>query len=229
MKTKILQFISLSLLLAVLLASPPFLLAQTNRLVGELTVTSTGADGFVTVNGERVVDGRSIMSPAEIVTSPQARARVSLPQTGTILIAPGSKLNLSFANSGISGEFSDGEVTIETVPNTTVNLLTADGTLTLPNPKQINVVKISKENGRTRVNTLTGQAMFNNVPVSAGEFYPQPNTTTPDKTAGTSSNKSSNKSALILILLGAAAGGVVLALVASSSSNDDNPTVSPTS
>ena len=228
MKTKILQFISLGLMLAILLASPQFLLAQNNRLTGELTITTTGAGGFVTVNGERVVDGRSIMSPAEIVTSPQARAKVSLPQTGTILIAPGSKLNLSFAASGISGEFSDGEVTIETVPNTTVNLLTADGTLTLPNPKQINVVKISRENGSTRVNTLTGQAMFNNVPVSAGEFYPQTNATVPDKPTGGGSNKSGNKSALLLILLGAAAGGVVLALVASSS-NNDNPTVSPTS
>jgi hypothetical protein len=228
MKTKILQFVSFGSLLAILLASPPFLLAQTTRLVGELTVTSTGAGGFVTVNGERVVDGRSIMSPSEIVTSPQARASVALPQTGTILLAPGSKLNLSFADSGISGEFSDGEVTIETVPNTTVNLLTADGTLTLPNPRQINVVKISRENGRTRVNTLTGQAMFNNVLVSAGEFYPQPNATTPDRPAGTGSNKSGNKSALILVLLGAAAGGVVLALVASSG-NSDNPTVSPTS
>jgi hypothetical protein len=227
MKTKILQFISLGLMLAILLASPQFLLAQNNRLTGELTITTTSAGGFVTVNGERVVDGRSITSPSEIVTSPQARARVSLPQTGTILIAPGSKLNLSFAASGISGEFSDGEVTIETVPNTTVNLLNADGTLTLPNPSQINVVKISRENGRTRVNTLTGQAMFNNVPVSAGEFYPPTGATVPDKPTG-GSNKSSNKSALLLILLGAAAGGVVLALVASSSSND-NPTVSPTS
>ena len=174
MKTKIRQFVSLGILLAILLSSPQFLLAQNNRLVGELTITSTGAGGFVTVNGEQVVNGRSITSPSEIVTSPQARARISLAQTGTILISPGSKINLSFADSGISGEFSDGEVTIETVPNTTVNLLTSDGTLTLPNPRQINVVKISKENGRTRVNTLTGQAMFNNVRCPPENFIRSP-------------------------------------------------------
>ncbi|HEX9961801.1 MAG TPA: hypothetical protein VGB00_12755 [Pyrinomonadaceae bacterium] len=228
MKIEIRKFISLGLFIAIMLTSPQFLPAQTTRPTGELTITSTGEGGFVTVNGERVVSGRTITSPSEIVTSPQARAKISLAQTGTILIEPNSKLNLSFANSGISGEFSDGEVTIETVPNTTVNILTADGTLTVPNRNQINIVKISKENGRTRINTLTGQATFNNVPVSAGEFYPQPSTT-PDRTAGASPNRSggSNNSLLIIALLGAAGGAAVLALLASSN-NGDNPTVSPT-
>src|SRR5215212_4920103 len=169
MKIEIRKFIALSLFAAILLTSPQFLLAQTPRPVGELTITSTGDGGFVTINGERGVSGRSITSPSEITTSPQARAKISLAQTGTILIEPNSKLNLSFANAGISGEFSEGEVTIETVPNTTVNILTADGTLTIPNRNQINVIKISKDGGRTRINTLTGQAMFNNVLVSAGE------------------------------------------------------------
>lgn len=227
MKTGIRKFISLGLFIAVLLASPQFLLAQNTRLTGELTITSTGEGGFVTVNGERVVSGRSIISPSEIVTSPQARAKISLAQTGTILIEPNSKLNLSFANSGISGEFSDGEVTIETAPNTTVNILTPDGTLSVPNRNQINIVKISKENGRTRINTLTGQAAFNNVLVSAGEFYPQPSTT-PDRPVGVVARRSGGNNSLILIaLLGAAGGAAVLALLASSNS-DDSPTVSPT-
>ena len=231
MKIGMRKFIALSLFMAILLTSPQFLLAQTQRPVGELTITTTGEGGFVTVNGERVVNGRSITSPSEISTSPQARARISLAQTGTILLEPNSKLNLSFANAGISGEFSDGEVTIETVPNTTVNILTADGTLTIPNRNQVNVIKISKDGGRTRINTLTGQAMFNNVLVAAGEFYPQP--TTRDRTAGGGSNPSDdddddNNSILLIALLGAAGGAAVLALLASSN-NDDNPTVSPTS
>jgi hypothetical protein len=227
MKTGIRKFISLGLLIAITLTSPQFLTAQTTRPTGELTITSTGEGGFVTVNGERAVDGRTITSPSEIVTSPQARAKISLAQTGTILIEPNSRLNLSFANSGISGEFSDGEVTIETVPNTTVNILTPNGTLTVPNRNQINIVKISKENGRTRINTLTGQATFNNVLVSAGDFYPQPSTT-PDKTGGAGSTRSGNNNSLLIIaLLGAAGGAAVLALLASSN-NDDSPTVSPT-
>ncbi|HEX8249523.1 MAG TPA: hypothetical protein VF599_15205 [Pyrinomonadaceae bacterium] len=229
MKTGIRKSISLGVLMAILLTSPQFLLAQTSRLVGELTITSTGEGGFVTVNGERVVSGRSITSPSEIATSPQARARISLAQTGTVLIEPNSKLNLSFANAGISGEFSSGEVTIETVPNTTVNILTADGTLTIPNRNQINIIKISKDGGRTRINTLTGQAMFNNVLVSAGEFYPQPDAVTPDKTGGAGTNRSGGNSLLIIALLGAAGGAAVLALVASSSGGGDSSPVSPTS
>lgn len=229
MKTRIRKFISLGLFMTILLTSPQFLLAQTGRLVGELTITNDGSsasgENYVMVNGERVVSGRSIMSPSEITTAPQTRAKITLAQTGTILIAPNSKLNLSFANGGISGEFSNGEVTIETVPNTTVNFLTADGTLTLPNRNQTNIVKISKENGRTRINTLTGQAMFNNVMVSAGEFYPQTDAT-PDKPTGGNSRRSGGNSLLILALLGAAGGAAVLALVASSSSDDNTP-VSP--
>ncbi|HLM02282.1 MAG TPA: hypothetical protein VK400_14620 [Pyrinomonadaceae bacterium] len=231
MKTGISKFISLGLFIAILITSPQFLLAQTDRLVGELTITTTGEGGFVTVNGERVVSGRSITSPSEIVTSPQARARIALAQTGTILIEPNSRLNLSFAGAGISGEFAAGEVTIETVPNTTVNILTADGTLTLPNRNQANIVKISRDaSARTRINTLTGQAMFNNVLVSAGEFYPQPDAT-PDRTAGGAggANRSGGTSPILLIaLLGAAAGAAVLALAASSGNNDNPPPVSPT-
>jgi hypothetical protein len=226
MKIGIRKFIALSLFAAILLGSPQFLLAQTPRPVGELTITSTGDGGFVTVNGERVVSGRTITSPSDISTSPQARAKISLAQTGTVLLEPNSRLNLSFADAGISGEFFDGEVTIETVPNTSVNILTADGTLTIPNRNQVNVIKISKDGGRTRINTLTGQAMFNNVAVSAGEFYPQP-TATPDKTGGGSNRSGGKNSVLLIALLGAAGGAAVLALLASSN-NDDNSPVSPT-
>lgn len=231
MKTGIRKFVALGVFFAVLLASSPqFLLAQTPRPVGELTITSLGEGGFVTVNGERVVDGRSITSPSEITTSPQARAKIALAQTGTILLEPNSKLNLSFASGGISGEFSAGEVTIETVPNTSLNILTADGTLTLPNRNQANVVKLSKDGGgRTRINTLTGQALFNNVVVSAGEFYPQ-TTDAPDRrTGGAGNNRSGgSNSVLIIALLGAAGGAAVLALLASSGGDDNNSPVSPT-
>ncbi|MDQ3799831.1 MAG: hypothetical protein M3384_10290 [Acidobacteriota bacterium] len=230
MKTGIRKFISLGLLAAILLASPQFMLAQTPRLVGELTITATGEGGFVTVNGERAVSGRSVASPSDITTSPQARARITLAQTGTILLEPNSRLNLSFADAGISGEFSNGEVTIEAAPNTTVNILTAEGTLTVPNRNQTNVVKISRDvGGRTRINTLTGQAMFNNVLVSAGEFYPQPDATSPDRPAGTTGGAGTNRSGggsnslLIIALLGAAAGAAVIALAASSNSDDGNP------
>ncbi len=147
-----------------------------------------------------------------------------LPQTGTILASPNSKLNLTFVNSSISGDFLAGEITIETAPNTTVNLFTPDGTITIPNRNQINIFKVSIENGKTRVNTLSGQIMFNIVLVSAGEFYPlSPNGETPSD-----SDSSGGINPLLIVgILGAAAGVALIALT-TSSNNNDTPVVSPT-
>ncbi len=68
--------------------SPNFMLAQ-EKLLGELTIeknASADDEQFVTVNGERVISGRSIMSPAEIETSPQTTAKISIAKTGIIKI-----------------------------------------------------------------------------------------------------------------------------------------------
>lgn len=234
MKITICKFISFSLLAAILITSPEILLAQNNRLVGELTViknTASGGEDYVMVNGARAVSGRSIVSPSEIVTSSQTKAKIVLPQTGTIFMSPDSKLNLSFINASITGEFSAGEITVETVPNTAVNLLTTDGTITIPNQNQTNIVKISIENGRTRINTLTGQAMFNNVSVAAGESYPaattdKTNSKKPAKPAGSAGGGGFNP-LIIIGVLGAAAAAALIALSASSN-NSDTPVVSPT-
>lgn len=227
MKTVISKFISLGLFIAIFITSPQFLLAQSDRPAGELTIvknTSANGEGFVTVNGERVLSGRSVMSPSDIATSPEVTAKVSIPQTGTILISPNSKLNLSFINSNIGGDFLAGEVIIETVPNTAINLLTIDGTITVQNQNQTNVVKISIENGRTRVNPLTGQVIFNNVVVSAGETYPSPVSET------ATAKKSGISPILIIGVLGAVAVVALVALSSSSGSNSGNtPIVSPVS
>jgi hypothetical protein len=223
------KFIVLNLILVILTTASQFLVAQ-NKFVGELTLTKNSPEGFVSINGERVVSGRSIMSTSEIITSPQASAKVLLPQTGTVLISPNSKLILSFVNSSISGDLSVGEAIIETVPNTTINLLTPDGTITLPNQIQTNIVKVTVENKRTRVQTLTGAVNFNNVLISAGEFYPLVNDdlTKSDKTGGATSNTSKSFNPILIIgILGAVAGIAVIALSASSDKND-TPTLSPT-
>ena len=229
MKTPIHKFIAFSLVLTVLLASPQFLIAQ-SKLVGELVITKNSPEGFVAINGERVLSGRSIISSSEIVTSPQASAKVLLPQTGTILISPNSKLILSFINSSISGELSYGEATIETIPNTSLNFLAPDGAITLPNQNQANIVKVTVENKRTRIQTLTGAVNFNNVLVSAGEFYPLAtnDNTKSDKSVGSDSNNSNGFNPLLIIgIIGAVAGVAVIALSASSGGSD-TPTLSPT-
>lgn len=229
MKTLIRKFVAFSLVLMILLASPQFLVAQ-NKLVGELVITTNSPEGFVSINGERSVSGRSITSTSEIITSPQASVKVLLPQTGTILISPNSKLILSFLNSSISGELNSGEITIETVANTSLNFLTPDGTITVPNQNQANIVKITVENKRTRVQTLTGAVNFNNVLVSAGEFYPLAvdDGTKSDKSAGVDADSSKSFNPLLIIgILGAVAGAAVIALSASSDSSE-TPTASPT-
>ncbi|MBA3692121.1 MAG: hypothetical protein H0W77_01585 [Acidobacteria bacterium] len=121
MKTFIYKFIVISLVITNLASSPKFLLAQ-QKLLGELSITKNSPESFVTVNNERVISGRSIASPSLILTSPQANAKVSLAKTGTIFLSPSSKLNLSFINSSISMDIFSGEIVIETVPNTSLNL-----------------------------------------------------------------------------------------------------------
>lgn len=225
MKTRISKFITLNLIIAVLAVTPPFLLAQ-NQLVGELVITKNAPEDFVTVNGERVVSGRSVTSPSDISTSAGATAKLVLPQTGTVTLAPGSKMNLSFVPASIAGDFVAGAVTVETLPNTAINIFPWDGTVTTPNRGQANTVRISSENGKTRVDTIKGAVLFNVVLVSAGESYsPATNSrTTADQTADDS--KGYNP-LLIFGILGAVAGAVVIALSASSNSGD-NPVVSPT-
>ena len=225
MKTSVHRFVGLSLILMILLSSPFYLLAQ-NKLVGELIITQTTPEGFVSVNNERAISGRSITSTSEIVTSPQASAKILLPQTGTVLISPNSKLILSFINSSISGDLSFGEVTIETLPNTSLNILVPDGAITTPNQNQANIVKATVENKKTRIQTLTGAVNFNNILISAGEFYPLTTNdkTKSDKSAKTDSNISKSFNPLLILgILGAVA---VVALVVSSSKNESS-TVSP--
>lgn len=215
-----------SLIFAIVAVMPQVLTAQ-NQIVGELTITKNSPEDFVTVNGERAVSGRSITSPSDIVTSAGATAKLLIPQTGTISIAPNSKLNLSFVNSSIAGDFLAGEVTIETAPNTAINLFPPDGTITTPNRGQINAVKVSVANGATRVDTLKGEVLFNIVLVSAGESY-SPTANNKAAATATDSDKSGGYNPLLIFgILGAVGAAALIALTVSSSSKD-NPTVSPT-
>lgn len=229
MKTSVYKFLVFSLILIILAASPRVLLAQF-RFVGELTVTKNSPAGFVSINGEPAVSGRSIASTSEIVTSPLASAKVSLPQTGNVILSPNTKLILSFVNSSLSGDLSYGEITVETVTNTSVNLLTADGAVTLPNQNQANIFKVAVENKKTRIQTLTGAVNFNNVLVSAGEFYPLA-TNEPaksDKSAAADAKSSGSFNPLLIVgILGAVVAVAVIALSASSN-NGNTSTVSPT-
>jgi hypothetical protein len=230
MTKRVHTFISAGLFVVILITSSQFLLAQNRGLVGELTViknvSSANNEEFVTIDGTRAVSGRSVMSPADIVTPPSASAKISIPQTGNITISPNSKMNLSFVNSSIAGELTTGEVTIETIPNTTINIFTRDGAITTPNRNEKTIVKILVENGAARVTTLNGQVMFNNVLVPAGEYFPQSKSNTAD--SPNSSDSSSGINPLLIVGIVGAVAAVALIALTASSNKSDNPTVSPT-
>lgn len=209
--------------------SPEFLTAQNKRLVGELTVVKNGsaADAFVTVDGVRAASGRSVMSPSEIATPADATAKIAFARTGTVTIAPNSSMNLTFVDSSIAGDLATGEITLETVPNTALNIFTRDGAVWTPNRGEKNTVRITVQNGATRISVIDGQIMFNKVVVSAGESFP--------KSSGGSSSADDNDDdddsgvspLLIAGIIGGVAAAVIIALTVSSG-DDENPVVSPT-
>jgi hypothetical protein len=203
----------------------PQVLPAQKILVGELVITKTSSDAVVLVNGLPAVSGVSVTSPSDIMTSPGATAKLLLPQTGSVLISPNSKLNLSFVNSSIAGDFLAGEITIETEPNTAINLFPLDGTITTPNRGQVNIVKVSTQNGRTRVDTIKGQVLFNIVSVSAGESY---TSGTNSRTSADSTSSSGGVNPYLIFGVLGAVGAAVLVALSVSSSDSGNPDVSPT-
>lgn len=194
-----------------------------DKYMGEITVTETSAGNSVTVNGEQVISGRAIMSPADISTPLGTSAKITLPGTGTVLIAPNTKLKLFFVKAGISGDLTTGEVIFETAPGSMLNILTADGTTTLPDRNQQNIVKITVKNGSTRINTLVGRATFNTVSVNAGEYFPADQDKTPPPSVKSSAG---NTGLLLILLIGGAAAAAVLGLTAGGGNNNSTP-VSP--
>lgn len=200
--------------------SPQLLRAQNARLFGELTVIKnavapSAASGFVTVDGVRADSGRTVPSPSDIATPADATAKVTFAQTGTLTLAPNSTINLTFVNSSIAGDLSNGEVTLETIPNTTLNIFTRDGAVWTPNRNEKNTVKISVQNGATRISVIDGQVMFNKVIVSAGETYP-----TSANAAGQTSSSRRINPFLIAGIAGGIAAAVIIALTISSNNND---------
>lgn len=229
-KTKAHKFAVVFSIVALFFAavSPQFLSAQTKRLVGELTVIKSGAsNGFVTVDGVRAASGGSVMSPSEIVTPADATAKITLAQTGTITVAPNSKLSLTFVDASIAGDLTTGEATFETVPNTALNIFTREGGVWTPNRNEKNTVKITVVDGATRITVVDGQVMFNQVTVSAGETFPKLTGSTTTAAAAGSGSSGGINPLYIVGALGAVAAVVLIALTGSSG-DSDNPVVSPT-
>ncbi len=212
-------------LLVFLIAFPKNNAAQ-EKVLGELTIennVSAIGEQFVTVNNERVISGRSIMSPSEIETPAQTAAKVTIAKTGFIRLASGSKMNLYFENASISGDFLQGNITVDALPFTKFNILTSDGAITALNINNENVFVVNLVNNKTQVKVLSGEVLFNGTLLVAGQTFPtdlgNSNAKKNDNPGGAGSNN------LIYIILGAAAAVVIAAV--SLSGGSDNNSVSP--
>lgn len=196
------------------------------KMMGEITITGSSApenQRYVTVNGERVSSGRTINSPSDISTPKGTNAKVTLAKTGTVLISPDTEFDLSFVGSSISGILTKGEITLETISGTKISIQTLEGTITVPDENQSNIIKISVADGKARINTLVGKAMFNTAIISAGEYFPtqtQAANQKPDKDNG-------NNTLLIILLIGGAAAAALVGLSVASGGNNESAPVSP--
>ncbi|MDQ3180658.1 MAG: hypothetical protein M3Q33_09070 [Acidobacteriota bacterium] len=197
--------------------------------MGEVTIENNSkGQNYIVINGENVLSGRSIMSPASIVTPLETSAQISLAKTGIIKLAPNSTLNLFFEDASISGDLWSGKLTLNVLPNTKLNILTPDGIITNSDLSQETVATIDFVDSKVRLQTLTGEVMFNNVKVAAGQTFPAQQNSSANTNAGAQTG-GAGSSKLILITLaivGAVAIGALVGL--SGGDNDNSSPVSPT-
>lgn len=123
--------LSMCLMVAVLATYSMVALANSDKVVGELTVKGSNLNdesSFVTVNGEAAKSGRSIFSSSIIATSENAGAVINLGKSGIIELAPGTTLSLTFDEKTVSGDLTAGKLTVLGTMSG-VNVKTAGGQL----------------------------------------------------------------------------------------------------
>ncbi len=214
-------FVSLNLIILLIIFSQVSL-SQT-KIVGELTLAAnspSNSEIFITVNGERAENGRSIISPSEISTPQNINAKISFTNTGSITVAPNSTLNLSFDSTSISGSLQSGEFIIYSNPNVAVRFSTPDGSVTIPVSNNLHSFEVKIANGKSTVYSILGATQFNGTSIPAGDYFPKQAN---NKPSGKSS--AGNSGLLILGILGAVGAGILLAV--SAASGNDSGTVSP--
>ena len=180
---------------------------------GELSVS-----GQVTVNGQEMVSGGTVFTESTISTAPQSSASVSIPKVGRVELSANSNLRLSFSEKSITAMLETGSAQVSTLPGTTVNLTTKDGTVVVDG-SQATSFTVSASRGRTSMTTLSGIAQFRTgttlKQVAAGEsaVAGTPNPQTDDDDDDMSGG------ALAVLLL--AVGGAVAAVLYATLHNND--------
>ncbi len=227
---KLFKIVTFLVLNIIALNAPLTIFAQT-PVVGSLNITTSAGkkpeDTKFSVNGEAVMSGRTVTSPAEINSGAAASGEVKIPNIGAVKIQPLTKMNLYFNSNSISGDISTGQITVENLPRTSLNILTPDGAVTGMTTDQTSSVQITVKNGRSQIRGLAGEVSFNGIKIAAGQSF---NNALPDKKSADKDDddtvKSNNNLLLIALLVGG--GGALAAVLALSAGGGSSGTVSPT-
>jgi hypothetical protein len=139
--------LSMCLVITVIASYSAAALANTGKIAGELLVSGKNLNGeapTVQVNGETAKSGRSVFSSSTIVTPEDANAIINLGKIGKIELAPNTTLALTFNEKGISGDLTQGRVTVLGASDV-VNIKTLDGTVL-----KLNAGEVAAANGKAR-------------------------------------------------------------------------------
>lgn len=126
--------LSTCLVIATILTYSMVILANSEKIAGEILVTGSNTGGqmpFVKVNGEAAQSGRSIFSSSTIATPQNAGAIISLGKTGKIELAPNTILTLSFDENRMSGNLMAGRVSVVNAADSMVVNMTGGKSVTL--------------------------------------------------------------------------------------------------
>lgn len=119
--------LSMCLIIVTIVAYSMVALAGTDKIAAELLTTGVN-DNRVLVNGEAAQTGRSVFSSSTIVTPADTTAIINIGKLGSIKLAPGTTLNLTFDENGISGDLIDGRVSVLNSADS-VRIITLEGKL----------------------------------------------------------------------------------------------------
>lgn len=113
-------------------------------LFGKLSALGAGS---VSVNGNEVMSGTTILSGAQIVTPEATGAVITLPSLGRIEIAPKTNLTLTFDRSSINVNVAAGDALLTSNEGVVGSLTAPDGKTTVSDSKPGSSVGTTMYNG----------------------------------------------------------------------------------
>ncbi|MEP6904409.1 MAG: hypothetical protein ABJA66_22020, partial [Actinomycetota bacterium] len=197
-------------LFSTLFLTPAF--SQMMPATAQLKVT--GKSSFIVINGENSTNETKLVSPARISVPAGTKAIIKLNKAGIIELFEGTATNITFTETTVTVDLSEGRMRINSFPNTDFNIKTDDGII-INDKSQDAIFETEIVGGATGVNTDVGLVKVNGVPLKAGEFW----TADPklkskfEAIKNKKTNKRSSYSLLKVALFGAVGAGAVTVIV----------------